>query len=98
MQTELLTFATLIPIVTAIVQALKQVPAIKKRPALLPFAAMAVGLILSGALVLLRPVGGFSASMAGGLWILGGVISGLAASGLYSGAGKLLGKFLGLKG
>ena len=88
MDVELLTkltamVAVVTPLVTGIVQILKQVPALKDRTWAHPLLSVCAGLALCGAGTLLvpPPVTGLAVV---GWWLFSGTMSGLSAAGLYS--------------
>ena len=88
MNTEILTqlgvmVAAVTPLVTGIVQMIKQIPVLKDRTWAHQLLSVGAGLVLCGGATLLvpPPVTGYAVL---GWWLFSGVMSGLGAAGLYS--------------
>ncbi len=90
MQIDAVMLAMLIPLVTALVEALKRIKAMAARPSWLPAVSVVAGLVVAGAAVLLWPPAGLAVRQLVGHWLIHGVAAGLAACGLYSAAAKPL--------
>jgi len=87
-----------IPLVTALVQALRQFRSIDDRPAWLPFLAIGVSGIVTAAAFATGLTPEAVGRLAIGTWILHSLVAGLAASGLYSAAGQYVAKAVGKVG
>jgi len=80
--------AMLVPIVAALVQAAKKIPAIGTCPALLPWVSIGFG-VGAAAVHAFLIVGAGLSGVAIGNVLVNGVAAGLTAAGLYSAGGKV---------
>ncbi len=88
MEINLGMLAVMVPIITALMQAMKKIAWVDARPAIVPFAAIAAGVVLAALAVAGWGPGELSLGRELAFMAVHGMVAGLAASGLYSVAGK----------